>query len=99
MKTTFSQTFTTIAVILLVALLLVGISFQVLVKNYIADRAVEGLKHDAQVITQLVQAYSDESPLALRDFHIALTAAASVSGADAVICDAGGRLLFCADEP
>ena len=99
MKTTFSQTFTTIAVILLAALLLVGISFQVLVKNYIADRAVEGLKHDAQVITQLVQAYSDESPLALRDFHIALTAAASVSGAEAVICDAGGRLLFCADEP
>lgn len=99
MKTTFSQTFITIAVILLAALLLVGIFFQVLAKNFIAERTVEGLKRDGQVIVQLVQAYSDESPLALRDFHIALTAAASVSGAEAVICDAGGRLLFCADEP
>ena len=99
MKTTFSRTFTTVAVILLVALLLVGISFQVLVRNYIAQRAVEGLKRDGQVIAQLVQAYSEDMPLSVRDFHIALTATAAVSGADAVICDAEGSLLFCADEP
>ncbi len=99
MKTTFSQTFTTVAIILLTAILLVGISFQVLVKEFLTDRAVDSLKNDAQVIVELVQAYESDAPISGRDFHIALTVATSVSGADAVVCDASGKLILCAENP
>ena len=99
MKTTFSQTFVTVAFILLAALLLIGVSFQLLAKNFITSRAVDGLKNDAQVIAELVQAYSGDHAISSRDFHIALTAAASVSGSDAVICNTAGQLILCASQP
>ncbi len=99
MKTAFSQTFITVAFILLAALVLVGVSFQLLAKNFITDRAVEGLQNDARVVAQLVQAYNGEHAISSRDFHIALTAASSASGSDAVICDASGQLILCASEP
>ncbi len=99
MKTTFSRTLTAVSVILLATLVLVGASFQFLVKNFLTGRAMEGLKHDGNAIAQLVQAYSDDFPPNVRDFHIALTTATNVSGADAVICSARGELLFCADAP
>ena len=99
MKTTFGQTFTTIAVILLVALLLVGIAFQVLVKNFLTERTVEELKRDGQVLSNLVSAYYDGQNVSVRDYHIALSAAANISGADAVVVNANGRLLYCAEEP
>ncbi len=99
MKTTFSQTFTTVAFILLATLLLIGISFQLLAKNFITNRAVDGLKNDAGVIAELVRAYSEDQPLSYRDFHIALTAAAAAAESDAVICDVSGRLILCASEP
>ena len=99
MKTTFSRTLTAVSVILLATLVLVGVSFQLLVKNYLTNRAMEGLKHNGNAIAQLVQAYSDDFPTAVRDFHVALTTATNVSGADAVICSARGELLFCADAP
>ena len=99
MKTAFSQTFATVTVILLAALLLVGFSFQFLAKKFMTDRTVSELKNDAEVIAELVLAYNDDSLAAGRDFHIALTVAASVSGSDAVICDADGKLILCASSP
>ena len=100
MKTTFSRSLTTVAVMLLIALLLIGVSFQMLAKNMIIDRAIDGLRQDAGVIAELVKAYSEESgPAAGRDFRIALTVAASVSGADAVIFDTDGKLVLCASDP
>ncbi len=99
MKTTFSQTFITVAFILLAALVLVGVSFQLLAKKFITDQAVDGLHKDAQVIAELVQAYNGDHAISSRDFHIALTAAASVSGSDAVICNASGQLILCASSP
>jgi len=99
MKTTFSQTFITVAFILLAAMLLVGVSFQLLAKNFITTRAIAGLKNDAEVVADLVQAYNDDHSISSRDFHIALTATASVSGSDAVICNASGQLILCASKP
>lgn len=99
MKSTFSRTFSTVAIMLLAALLLVGVSFRLLVKDYLTDTAVEGLKNDAQVIVELVQAAYAENPISTHDFSIALTVASSVSGADAVICDAEGTLVLCAKSP
>ena len=99
MKTTFSRNFFTHAVILLAALLLVGVSFQLLVKDFLTDRAVDGLKNDSATIAQVAAAYYSDSSLTGRDFLINLSVAAKVSQADAVICDADGRLVLCSANP
>jgi len=99
MRSTFSRTFSTIVITLLVAFLAIGTSFQLLVKNYLTEEVIEDLKTDGQVIASLVQSAYDEDSLSGRDFNIALSVATSVSGADAVICDAQGVLLMCARAP
>ena len=99
MKSTFSRTFITISVLLLVALLIIGISFQLLVRNYLVETTVDSLKNDATVISQLVQSIYSDSDLSKREFNMALGVATSVSGSDAVICDENGVLLLCAQSP
>ncbi len=99
MKSAFGQALITVCIILLAALLLIGFSFQLLVRNYIIANTFDNLRSDAQVIADLTAAYNDDLPSSKRDYHVALTAAAAVSGADAVICDAQGKLLMCAKAP
>ena len=99
MKSTFSRTFSTVAIMLLVALLLIGIFFQLLAKDYLTDTAVEELKNDGQVIVELVQATCGENPISPRDFGVALSVASSVSGTDAVICNPEGKLVLCPKSP
>ncbi len=99
MKTTFGRTVTAVAVMLLAALLLIGTGFQLLVRRFMTERAVEGLKADGAVVVDLIQAIYTEDAAQYRDFSIALNVATSVSGADAVVCDANGKLLVCARSP
>ena len=99
MKTTFSRTFAAAAVVLLAATLLIGISFQVLVKDYLTKQTMASLRNDGECIAELVLAYGADNYMTGRDFHIALSTATRVSGADAVICDASGRLILCAESP
>ena len=99
MKSTFSRTLSAVAVALLAALLLIGIFFQLLVRDYLAEKSEESLRSDGEVLVHLIQAAYSEAPLADRNFHVALTVATSVSGSDAVICDAKGTLLMCARSP
>lgn len=99
MKSTFSRTFFPAAIILLTALLLVGMSFQMLVRNYLTDQTIDGLKNDSTTIAEVASAYYAEDALTGKDFLINLSVASQVSGADAVICDAQGRLLLCSDSP
>ena len=99
MKTTFSRNFVTYAVILLVALLLVGVSFQFLAKDYLEDKAVQLLKNDSLVISQVATAYYTENSINSRDFLTNISIAARVSQADAVICDAQGTVVLCSDAP
>ena len=99
MKSSFSRTFFPAAIILLAALLLVGTSFQILVRNYLKEQTLEGLHNDGTAIAELAAAYYTEDSLSSRDFLVNLTVAAQVSGADAVICDQEGTLLLCSDSP
>ncbi len=99
MKSTFSRTFSTIAALLLVALLVIGISFQLLARKYLVDTAVDALAADARVISRLVQSIYSDAGVSPRDFGMALGVATSVSGSDAVICDANGVLQLCAQSP
>ena len=99
MKSTFGRTLLAVAVALLAALLLVGIFFQLLVQDYLKKSAMDSLKADGEVMVQLLQVAYAGDPVSDRNFSVALTVATSVSDADAVICDAGGKLLLCARSP
>ena len=57
MRSTFSRTFFSAAMVLLMAMLLIGTSFQALVKNYLTEEAMEGLKNDGNAISALASAY------------------------------------------
>ena len=99
MKTTFSRAFFTAAIILLAALLLVGASFQLLVRNLMVQKIQNDLKADCTTIANLAAAYYTEGSVTRQDFFVNLSIATRVSGADAVICDAKGRLVLCSDAP
>ena len=99
MKSTFSRTFYPAAIILLAALLLVGASFQVLVKNYLTEKTMGDLKNDCATIADLASAYYTTESLSSRNFLVTLSVAGKISGADAVICDTDGNLLLCSDSP
>ena len=97
MKTSFSRSFSTIASILLLSLLVLGASFQMLVKEYLTDTTVSGLQQDAQVIADLAASYSIEGSLSSREFLLNLDVASRVTDSNAIICDAGGRIILCSD--
>ena len=97
MKTSYSRSFSTIAAILLLALTVLGASFQLLVKDFLTDTTVSGLQQDAAVIADLAAAYSLDGSLSSREFLLNLDVASKVSDSDAVICDANGRVIFCSD--
>ena len=99
MKSTFSRTLTAVAVLFLAALAFIGLGFQILAKNYITTRAIDALKADAKVISDLVQAVAEDNRLSGQDFALALTVATSVSEADTVICSDSGELVVCASHP
>ena len=54
MKTSFSRNFSTAASILLLALFVLGASFQMLVKEYLTETTVSSLRQDAQILSNLV---------------------------------------------
>ncbi len=99
MKTTFSRTLFPAAIILLAALLAVGASFQLLARNYLRQKAMDGLEDDCAVISHMAAAYGSIHNLSTREFYVNLSIASRTSGADAVICDSSGRLLICSDSP
>ena len=99
MKTTFSRTFFPTAIILLLALLLIGFSFQLLVKDYLEDQAMQSLKSDCTTISEIAAAYFAEGTVSGHGFLLNLSVASRVSGADAIICDSTGKLLLCSDAP
>jgi len=99
MRSTFSRTFFSAAMVLLMAMLLIGTSFQALVRNYLTDQAMEGLKNDGNAISALASAYYTEGTLNHEDFLVNLSFVSQVSQADAVICDSTGRLVLCSRAP
>ena len=84
---------------LLMAMLLIGTCFQALVRNYLTEQAMEGLKNDGNAISALASAYYTEGTLNHEDFLVNLSFVSQVSQADAVICDSTGRLVLCSRAP
>ncbi len=99
MKTTFSRTFSAVAFLLLASLLLVGIAFRTLARNYLTEAAISDLKSDAVAIVRIAQAGYAGGSLNSRDFVVALSVSDEVSGNDAVIFGDDGKLLLCSNSP
>ena len=99
MRSTFSRTFFSAAMVLLLTMLLIGTAFQTLVRHYLTDQATEGLKNDGNAISALASAFYTEGSLTHQDFLVNLNFVSQVSQADAVICDSSGRLVLCSRAP
>ena len=98
MKTTFSRTFSTTMIMLLLALILVGTSFQALVEDYLAESAIEELQQNSTAISNLASAYSSEGAMLNRAFMVNLDIVSHVSQSDILICDASGKVVVCSDS-
>ena len=99
MKSSFGRSFFTIAVILLLSLVLMGTSFQMLINDYMTDNTIEGLRQDAQILSELAAAYSIDGSLNSREFVLNLDIATQISSFDAVICDPRGQIVICSCYP
>ena len=99
MRSTFSRTFFPAALLLLTALLLVGTSFQMLVRNYLTQQSLDSLEKDGRAISSLATAYYTEGSLSGRDFYLNLSIVSQVSDADTVIFDQAGHLVLCSESP
>ncbi len=97
MKSTYSRTFSAVAVIVMVTILLLGIVFPLMVDKYMNEITISDLERDAQVISRLATAYSIDSSISSRQFMRNLDIAAEVSDADAVICNSQGFVVICSD--
>ena len=99
MKSSFSRTFFSAAIILLTALLLIGGSFQMLIQDFLSAKVLENLKQDGYSIASLAAAYHHTGGLGCPEFRINLSIAAQMSRSDAVVCNADGLLVSCSDSP
>ena len=95
MKTTFSRLFATAAVILLIALVMIGTSFQILVKEYLTENTMESLKTHASSVADLASAYATGGGMEQNGFLVNLDVLNRVTGTDIIICDPTGRILIC----
>lgn len=98
MKSTFGRSFSVFAGILLVALTVLGGSFQVMVQDFLTDTTFDSLEQDAQIIADLAASYIEDDSLSGREFLMNLDIASKVSGSDAVICNSDGKVTICSDS-
>ena len=97
MKSTFSRVFAIAAVILLVALVLIGTFFQFLVRDYLTETTMDTLRQQADAIAALAASYTgiDQDGLHSLEFQVNLDVAANVADADATVFDAHGQMVRC----
>ncbi len=97
MKTSYSRSFITAASILLLALIILGASFQLQVNEYMESSTISSLRQDAKVVADLASAYSQEGHLTSRNFLLNLDIIAEVTDADVLICNQDGFIVLCSD--
>ena len=97
MKSTFSRQVFTTVLILLLALLLLGGAFRVLVGRYLEHNTHEDLQTDALALAELVAAYDAADELDHENLRTNLTLSSLISGADTVVLNARGAVVLCSD--
>ena len=98
MRTTQSRTLFTATLIFLLALLMLGTALQSLVGDYLMESAFERLDQDSQVLSDLLEAYYADDTMDGTQFLINLDLTTRVSGIEAIICDAQGRIVLSSDH-
>ena len=97
MKSTFSRQVSTTVLILLLALLLLGGAFRILVGQYLEHNTHDQLQTDALALAELVAAYDAANDLQHENLRTNLTLASLVSGADTVVMDSLGNVILCSE--
>ena len=95
MKSSFSRSFSTIATILLLALTVLGASFQIQVDHFLEDTTVSQLTQDAEVLANLASDYGMEDNLTSRELMLNLDVVSQITNADVLICDNQGFIILC----
>ena len=99
MRTTFSRLFSVTALIVLVAVVGLGMSFRVMVKNYLAAEQQEALQAKAATVTELTADYAGFASAYGLDvstkFHKTLSFASQFSQTDILMCDTQGQVITC----
>ena len=99
MKSSFSKTFFPVLLILLTALVAVGISFQLTVRNLLKEQIMTDMENNAKAISNLASAYATGGSMLSENFVVNLSVSNQISGADTIVCDPAGNLLICSDAP
>ena len=97
MKSTFSRQVGTTVLILLLALLLLGGAFRILVGQYLEHNTHEQLQTDALALAELVAAYDAAGDLDHENLRTNLTLSSLVSGADTVVLNSQGMVIICSE--
>ena len=99
MKSSFCRVFYAAALILLLALTMLGVSFQQLVKNYLTESTFSRLDQDAEVLSHLASSYAAGEDTSSQDFLLSLDVASRLTDTDIIICNAEGKVVLCSDSP
>jgi len=99
MKTTFSRSITSFAILTLSTLVLIGVAFRFLAKDFLTKKAVEDLQTEASVIVRLAQASYRNDSMLNHEFIISFSVATEASGNDAVLFGPKGTLELCSASP
>ena len=99
MKSSFGRVFYAAALILLVALTMLGVSFQQLVKNYLTQSTFSRLDQDAEVLSHLASSYAAGEDTSSQDFLLSLDVASRLTDTDIIICNDEGKVVLCSDSP
>ena len=98
MKTTLSRIFATVAAILLLALILIGTSFQLLVKEYLGSNTRKALGQEAEAIANLAAVYAATDSITSRSLEVNLEVLQDVTQSDILVCDTQGTILICVES-
>ena len=99
MRSSFSRMFIPGVLMMLVALGILGLSFQLINKRYLEEKSMERMQESAQTVADVAAAYYSEGYGSPEDFYVVLSVASRAAGADMVVCDAAGRLVLCTESP
>ena len=99
MRSSFSRNFYPAVLILLTALLVVGLMFQVLTRNILEKRTIEQLRSEAQTVANLTTAYYENGARNAENLYINISVISRVSGANTIICDRSGKIVLCSEAP
>ena len=98
MKSSFSKLFFPIVLIMLVALLAIGLFFQLQVRNVMQQQTMDRLENNAHAVADLANTYYSNGG-STDDFLLNVSMSYRVTEMSSVICDLNGKLILCAENP